>query len=497
MTFGGPDAGAGIEPALLTAITDANGQAEVEVTANGTVGSYVVSASMDAPPSSVQFVLTNLRAGSTTSLTSSPNPSKYGQEVTFAATVSGAHGTPTGTVTFYEQLPEGILESSIESSNVAPLTDGTAVFKTTALSVGSHNIVAEYSGDATYDGSTSSAVAQVVNPAGTDTTTSLTSSPNPSNYGKRVTFVATVTSADPAITPPGTVTLYEQFPEGVQAVGKDMMEAPGEAGAEGESPEAPGAPGVLTVSFVVSSLSGGQHSMVALYNGDALTNSSTSNTVVQTVRQAPVIIAQPVDQTVNQGETVTFAAEATGYPVPTVRWQVSTNGGGTWANLAGATQTTLSFTATVSQNGYQYRAVFTNASGTATTTAATLTVGLAADLSVNLATGARPSDTRITYTSFVVNAGPLTAEQVTWQDSLPAGTTMVSATATQGRCKTSRDGVVTCTIGTLTSGASARVTLIVGRTDFTIPIVNTATVSSSTFDPDTSNNSATVTVPRP
>ena len=39
---------------------------------------------------------------STTSLTSAPNPSSYGQAVTFTATVSGQGGTPTGTVTFQD-----------------------------------------------------------------------------------------------------------------------------------------------------------------------------------------------------------------------------------------------------------------------------------------------------------------------------------------------------------------------------------------------------------
>ena len=53
---------------------------------------------------------------------------------------------------------------------------------------------------------------------------------------------------------------------------------------------------------------------------------------------------------------------------------MSTNGGSTFTNVTGATSTSLTFTATVSQSGNLYRAVFTNARGSATTTAATLTV---------------------------------------------------------------------------------------------------------------------------
>jgi hypothetical protein len=55
---------------------------------------------------------------------------------------------------------------------------------------------------------------------------------------------------------------------------------------------------------------------------------------------------------------------------------VSTDGGKTWSNASGAsaTSSTYSFTAQTSQNGYEYDAIFTNASGSATTKAVTLTV---------------------------------------------------------------------------------------------------------------------------
>src|SRR5438309_6566825 len=94
-----------------------------------------------------------------------------------------------------------------------------------------------------------------------------------------------------------------------------------------------------------------------------------------TVNFAPSVTTNPANQSVAAGSTATFTAAANGNPTPTVQWQVSTNGGATFTNIAGATATTLSFTAQVSNNGNQYRAVFTNTVGSATTTAATLTVG--------------------------------------------------------------------------------------------------------------------------
>jgi hypothetical protein len=57
-----------------------------------------------------------------------------------------------------------------------------------------------------------------------------------------------------------------------------------------------------------------------------------------------------------------------------VQWQVSTSAGKAFTNITGATATTLSIASTtITQSGYQYRAVFTNTQGSATNTAASLT----------------------------------------------------------------------------------------------------------------------------
>jgi hypothetical protein len=97
--------------------------------------------------------------------------------------------------------------------------------------------------------------------------------------------------------------------------------------------------------------------------------------ILQTVNSAPAITTQPVNRAVCQGGSVTFTAVATGVPTPTVQWQLSTNGGGTFVDIPGATTTSLTVSnVTASMNGYQYRVVFTNTCGTTPTNAATLTV---------------------------------------------------------------------------------------------------------------------------
>ena len=83
------------------------------------------------------------RAASTTTVSSSVNPSDFGQSVTFTATVSSGAGTPTGTVQFKDN-----------GTNLgAPLAlnaSGVAQFTTSSLAAGTHTITAEYSGDANF-----------------------------------------------------------------------------------------------------------------------------------------------------------------------------------------------------------------------------------------------------------------------------------------------------------------------------------------------------------
>ena len=95
-----------------------------------------------------------------------------------------------------------------------------------------------------------------------------------------------------------------------------------------------------------------------------------------------------------------------------------------------------------------------------------------------------------TWTIVVANAGPDAATAVTITDVLPAGTTFVSATATQGTC--SGTTTQTCSIGVLASGATATITLVARTPNTTGVMTNTATVSAAE-DITPANNSASVT----
>jgi hypothetical protein len=140
------------------------------------------------------------------------------------------------------------------------------------------------------------------------------------------------------------------------------------------------------------------------------------------VNQPPSVTANPVNQTVNAGQTATFSAAASGVPNPTVQWQVSSDGIN-FSNLPGATATTLSVKASVAQSGQQYRAVFTNSAGSAATSAATLIV-LPTSVPPSMTTQPQSVSARAgRQVTFTVDASGTPPLRVQWQVSTDHGAT--------------------------------------------------------------------------
>ena len=121
-----------------------------------------------------------------------------------------------------------------------------------------------------------------------------------------------------------------------------------------------------------ASAPGGGVTVRATHTASGATDTAT---VTVTAPTQPQVTTQPTDQTALAGGSATFTAAASGTPTPTVQWQLSTDGGATYADIPGATSGSLTLTSvTIGQNNNRYRAVFTNSAGGATTNAATLTV---------------------------------------------------------------------------------------------------------------------------
>lgn len=109
--------------------------------------------------------------------------------------------------------------------------------------------------------------------------------------------------------------------------------------------------------------------------GPAEARSNPATLTVAASGGKPKVEKQPANVTVVEGHDATFESEASGVPTPEVQWEVSTNGGTTFAPIAGETTGKLTLHAvTLSQSGDEYRASFKNGAGETKSSAATLTV---------------------------------------------------------------------------------------------------------------------------
>ena len=95
----------------------------------------------------------------------------------------------------------------------------------------------------------------------------------------------------------------------------------------------------------------------------------------------------------------------------------------------------------------------------------------------------------LSYKATVVNEGPNDATGVTFTDTLPNGTTFVSATSTQGNC-TQVHGTVTCEIGDVASAFASSITIVAAAPSASGTISNSMNVSGNEADLATTNNSA-------
>jgi hypothetical protein len=191
------------------------------------------------------------QGASALTLLSSANPSLFGASVSFTASLTAAGSSATGTVTFSDGAT--VLGS-------APLNAGSAQFSSAALVIGAHPITAAYAGDANHTSSQSAVLSQQVLQAGAVT---LASSADPSIAGTIITFTATV-AAPQGVAPTGTVI----FKDGAAAIGTSSVNAAGVA------------------SLSLATLAVGQHSIIAVYGGDANDQAASSNLVAQTVQTA-------------------------------------------------------------------------------------------------------------------------------------------------------------------------------------------------------------------
>lgn len=138
---------------------------------------------------------------------------------------------------------------------------------------------------------------------------------------------------------------------------------------------------------------------------------SAPTNIPVTVVTPAAISTNPVNTAACVGGSTSFSGAATGGPV-TYQWQVSTDGGLTYTNIAGATSATYTLTnIAASMTGYRYRLLASAApcAGSATSTAAVLTVNPLPNVTLSspdllLAPGQLTSITATSSTTPVANS---------------------------------------------------------------------------------------------
>jgi hypothetical protein len=239
---------------------DSTGSATLS-TANLSVGSHSISASYAGDANFIASASNALaqtvnKNSVSIALSSVPNPSTFGQAVTFTIHVvpSPPGGVPGGIG------PTGIMTLTDGTSTLGTATldsAGSATFTVNSLSAGAHTITASYGGDANFSEGSSNSEIQMVNKAVTQTR--LTSSMNPSTNASTITLSVKLTATSGS--PSGSV----NFLDGGMLLGSSALDGAG------------------TATSSISNLAIGTHVLSASYTGDSNFSASQSSSITETV----------------------------------------------------------------------------------------------------------------------------------------------------------------------------------------------------------------------
>ncbi len=380
----------------------------------------------------------------TTALSSSANPSVYGQSLTFTATVTSGSGTPTGTVQF-------TANSSVISgcSAVALNGSGQAQCITNGLSLGSNPIVATYSGGSGFSGSSGS-LNQTVDQA--SSTTTVSSSVNPSIYGQGVSFTAHVAAVAPgAGTPTGTV----QFNIDGAAFGSPVTLSSGAATSGATTTLAEG---THTVTAVYSGSTNFITSTGTLSGGQVVNQASSTTTVGSSLN--PSAYGQSVSFTAN----VAAVAPGSGTPTGTVQFNIDGSAFGSPVTLSSGSATSGT-TSTLADGTHTVTAVYSGSTNFLASTGA-LSGGQGvnqATSTTDVASNLNPSafGQSVTFTATINGEyglvkgrrnGALNQRGRALPEDVTGTVTWSSNTGCSASSVTGNPGTATCTTSTLPAG---------------------------------------------
>ena len=495
-----------------TAIT--NTATASTTTYDPTAANNAASASVDVPNAdlAVTKTVSNATPGLNTNVTFTVTVTNNGPDS--AQSVSVADALPAG-LTLVSATPStgsyaagvwtvGTMANAASAtlSIVATVTTHTAITNTATASTTTY--------DPTAGNNSASAAVDV--PDANLSVTKIVNDPTP-EIGQNVTFTVTVANAGPNAAQ--AVSVADALPAGLTLVSATPSVGTYASGTWAVGNLANGTGGTLSIVATVTATGAITNTAVATsttYDPTAANNTANATvngrqanlSITKTVSNATPALNSNVTFTVivtNGGpDTASGVAVADALPagltLVSATPSVGTYAAGTWTvgALTNAASATLSIVATVTV----HTAVTNNASVSATTydpTPGNNTASASVNVpDANLAVAKTVSDatptlnSNVTFTVTVTNNGPDAAVTTTVADALPAGLTLVSATPSVGSYSAG-----SWLVGNLANGASATLTIVATVTTHTA-ITNTATASSSTYDPVAGNDAASATV---
>ncbi len=206
---------------------------------------------------------------------------------------------------------------------------------------------------------------------------------------------------------------------------------------------------------------------------------------------SPVILAETFDNEVYSGGTIPLSVDATVRSGPPV-YQWSSSCGGTFTNPNGPS-TDFIAPDVDDTTTCVIRLEVVDQCNRNNFVASVVTIYPQADIAISKSVTPNPviAGESTQYTISIINNGPSLAQDVEVNDLLPSGLTLENAVPAKGTWSSPM-----WQVGDLASGETATLTLT-AKVDPSFAdnsnINNTATVSSATFDPNSSNNSASAT----